>query len=486
MSSSSPTSPVSQAAAPTTRSRTLLFVSYRDSTARSSRSRRKNPFLPQSAIPYTDSDGNGFHADDEQSHLISHSDDPTGHVALDIDVPPKWVDISDQVHDILAATQQKISILERLHAKHVLPGFADRSAEEREIEAVTTDITRDFRRCQSLVQSIPAATASQQRHAFPPRSQAQSRHEKLAAQNVQRALAAKVQELSAAFRKKQRVYLETLQGHAIKNQDLLVASGAVTLKGSEGMSDLDEDMRVAARNQTSSSQLQQQQIEADVDVDLQARDREITEIARSISALAELFKDLSTLVIDQGTLLDSVEYNIEQTSVNMAEAVTELRVAEGYQKNTGRRKCIFLLLLIIFGLVLVLIFKPRRHAASPPPPPSPPSTVTAAPAAAAGKEESTMGGDHLGLPPIPVDVTNVNPEALAANSQNPRIPRRRVRRGSSLDDDDDDDRSIYIGEDDANAYGWDVRMLLPVQRRRTQTQTGRNRNRIRHIAYDGG
>lgn len=36
-----------------------------------------------------------------------------------------------------------------------------------------------------------------------------------------------------------------------------------------------------------------------------------------------------------------------------------------YQKNTGRRACIFLLLLIIFGLVLVLIFKPRRHGRLP-------------------------------------------------------------------------------------------------------------------------
>ena len=120
--------------------------------------------------------------------------------------------------------------------------------------------------------------------------------------------------------------------------------------------------------------------------DLQSRTREITEIAKSIAALADLFKDLSSLVIDQGTLLDSIEYNIEQTSVQMAEAVTELKIAtrfvpltfnnvllcwhceltnpyslNRYQKNTGRRKCIFLLLLIIFGLIVVLILKPRRR-----------------------------------------------------------------------------------------------------------------------------
>lgn len=34
--------------------------------------------------------------------------------------------------------------LEKLHAKHALPGFADRTAEEREIEAATTEITKVY------------------------------------------------------------------------------------------------------------------------------------------------------------------------------------------------------------------------------------------------------------------------------------------------------------------------------------------------------
>jgi hypothetical protein len=42
----------------------------------------------------------------------------------------------------LIITFVKVTALERLHAKHVLPGFADRTAEEREIEAVTSDITK--------------------------------------------------------------------------------------------------------------------------------------------------------------------------------------------------------------------------------------------------------------------------------------------------------------------------------------------------------
>ncbi|KAL0955920.1 hypothetical protein HGRIS_002111 [Hohenbuehelia grisea] len=333
-------------AEPTTRSRTLLFLSYRDSQARSSR------FTRHRTDAYADDDV----PDDEHEGLIAHP-------AQDLALPPKWVDITEQVEDILAGTQAKISSLEKLHAKHVLPGFTDRSFEEQEIEAATTDITRDFRKCQSLIQKIGTMAAAP--HAFPPTSTS-NRHETLAAKNVQRGLAAKVQDLSALFRKKQRVYMEKLQGHAIKNQDLLIASGTISLKGSDGMSAVDDDV-AAAQNQT--------QAFVGETRNLQARDRELAEIAKSIAQLAELFKDLSALVIDQGTLLDSVEYNIEQTAVQMQDAVRELDTATKYQKNTGRRKCIFLLLLIIFGLIVVLIFKPKRHAAAAPPA----VTVTALP-----------------------------------------------------------------------------------------------------------
>jgi len=138
-----------------------------------------------------------------------------------------------------------------------------------------------------------------------------------------------------------------LQGHAIKNQDLLIASGTISSKGSEGMSAVDDDMEAAVSlcscpcstswivqifscfigfqhlSQTST-------LIEDVTPDLRMRDRELTEIAKSIADLAELFKDLSVLVIDQGTLLDSVEYNIEQTSVQVAEAVKELDIATRY------------------------------------------------------------------------------------------------------------------------------------------------------------
>ena len=54
------------------------------------------------------------------------------------------------------------------------------------------------------------------------------------------------------------------------------------------------------------------------------RSKEINDIVKSINELAEVFRDMQTLVIDQGTLLDRIDYNIEQVAVSMKTANKEL------------------------------------------------------------------------------------------------------------------------------------------------------------------
>lgn len=98
--------------------------------------------------------------------------------------------------------------------------------------------------------------------------------------------------------------------------------------------------------------------EVDVAEDLiNERDQEIQKIAESITELATIFKELAVLVIDQGTILDRIDYNMEQVVEQTEKGLVELEKAEKTQKNNRPMKCIGLLLVLICIMTALLVLK---------------------------------------------------------------------------------------------------------------------------------
>ena len=71
------------------------------------------------------------------------------------------------------------------------------------------------------------------------------------------------------------------------------------------------------------------------EIDVAQREKEINEIIKSIQSLSMIFKDLQTMVIDQGTILDRIDYNVEETRGFVENAYNELQKV---QKATEKIK----------------------------------------------------------------------------------------------------------------------------------------------------
>ncbi|KAF9151078.1 hypothetical protein BG015_007113 [Linnemannia schmuckeri] len=329
-----------------TRSRTLLFLQFRNSYSGSHAAAIRQQYNQQqqqhqqSSLLAT-SDGYG---DTERVGLMDSAETTIELMML----PPKWVDIVDEVDDELEKIKVNVQKLDAMHKKHLLPGFDDRIQEERDIERLTDEITQQFHASQRRIKRINAES----RHSS-------SNQEQIMSRNVQMSLAQKVQDASTLFRQKQNTYMQRMRGVELRNKDIFSAVQPIN----SSISDDPEEGGFTGAQQAFAEQS---------NATITQREQEINHISKSIFQLADIFKDLQTMVIDQGTLLDRIDFNVEQASVHLQDAVYELDEGEKYQKKARNRKIILLLILLIVGLFIVLIFKPR-HRNDPAPAPAPES-----------------------------------------------------------------------------------------------------------------
>lgn len=106
-------------------------------------------------------------------------------------------------------------------------------------------------------------------------------------------------------------------------------------------------------------QQEQARLAPQSDVDFQSnliieREAEIRQIEQSVGELNELFRDVATMVHEQGTQLETIEGNVVQTAEDTRGADTELRKAYKHQKSARNKACCLLLILAIVLIVIVL------------------------------------------------------------------------------------------------------------------------------------
>lgn len=85
------------------------------------------------------------------------------------------------------------------------------------------------------------------------------------------------------------------------------------------------------------------------------REQEVTKIVKSIVDLNDIFKDLASMVQEQGTVLDRIDYNVEQTQTRVTEGYKQLQKAEVYQRKNRKMYCILVLASITLLMMILLI-----------------------------------------------------------------------------------------------------------------------------------
>lgn len=94
--------------------------------------------------------------------------------------------------------------------------------------------------------------------------------------------------------------------------------------------------------------------------DLMTRHNELIDLERSLTEVRDMFIKISTLVMEQGAMIQVVEYHAQQATLNVEYGADQLEKArEKKIKRLKTKSCILIWVAVILSLlVLILLFAP--------------------------------------------------------------------------------------------------------------------------------
>lgn len=263
--------------------------------------------------------------------------------------------------------------LETLHKKLLRPDFVEKSDDEVQMEILGQEIGKLISIAHKNILVIKS-------HQFT----TSSNLERKLIENVVRGLIVILQNQTASFRSEQNGYLKqinSLESYTNDFFDSLNFNGANDeqtnktsvdsfdnfLKPAASISgfnpsqldDLDNDERLdeyfQIRPNQKLSQKQLLQFEIDNTKMMETREKEVMNIVKSIVDLNQVYKDLSQMVEEQGTILDRIDYNVESTQTRVYEGYKQLQKAERYQRANRKMYCILILSVVVLFMFIILI-----------------------------------------------------------------------------------------------------------------------------------
>ncbi|CCE61336.1 hypothetical protein TPHA_0A02530 [Tetrapisispora phaffii CBS 4417] len=335
------------------RERTNLYLSYRRTFPHFN---RVSTISDEEFEIYSD----GSEADDdsggntEHHALLDIEANPRAHKKRNRNYIPKFILMTDDIDSNIQQIEKLMQKLSKLYKKNSLPGFEDKSHDEDEIEEISFDITKYFQKCYNVIKTL-SHIYSEQKY----KGKQLKVDELMIVDNLQKKYALKIQSGSNKFRVLQNSYLKFLNKDDLKPiipKITLNSSFLLTLEEEENIDTTDTPGDIESYSRQT---LQKQQKNESSQQFLNQRDEEIKKLAKGVLEVSTIFREMQNLIIDQGTIVDRIDYNLENTVIELKQADKEINKAVTYQKNTQKCKIILLLSLCVLALFLFIMLRPH-------------------------------------------------------------------------------------------------------------------------------
>lgn len=281
---------------------------------------------------------------------------------------PSIFEISTSLDQNLGQIKLKTTELSMMYKKLLIARDNDKETLERTIEDLNYTITKVFEACYVLIKKFEFLEKNHRRLNLD-----YTGDELMIIANYKKTYALKIQDSSLVFRNLQNNYIKFLKDDDDDDEtDLLMSSPRPSLSMQAQLLAEEDSRDIEDYSKSALQQAQQQLQNAPGSAMMASREREISKLAMGILEISTIFKEMEGLVVDQGSMLDRVDYNLSRAAEDLKSSDKELIKAQGYQKRTTKCKIIFLLCLVVFALFIVIVVRPSRkttvvHETSPNP-----------------------------------------------------------------------------------------------------------------------
>ena len=219
--------------------------------------------------------------------------------------------------------------------QRLIPKFDDEENKKlnKSIKELSAEMTLELKDCQKILKEIISDKTDEDDTLL------NNLNSKQIKQNMKQNIITKINEFTKKFKLNQELYNNKFNDFVIDED---IANKSFSMKKN------DEE-----ENKNSNDFLSTQENYSQ----LRKRDQDLTNLLNSVNELAQIFKDMQTLVMEQGTILDRIDYNIEVASTNISKGKKNITKADKYMKNNCFRNVIIVLIVIIFIEALLLVFK---------------------------------------------------------------------------------------------------------------------------------
>ena len=219
--------------------------------------------------------------------------------------------------------------------QRLIPKFDDQENKKlnKSIKEISTEMTQELKQCQNILKEI--IDDKDDLNDINNFSELNVTNAQIK-QNMKQNLITKLNDFTKKFKLNQELYNNKFQDFVIDEE---MANKSFSIRKNE-----EKNSNDFLSTQENNDQLQR-------------RDEDLTNLLKSVNELAQIFKDMQTLVMEQGTILDRIDYNIDIASSNISKGKKNITKADKHMKNNCFRNVIIILIVIIFIEALLLVLK---------------------------------------------------------------------------------------------------------------------------------